>query len=157
MPKLVRLKGKKIRGERRYRGDRLYKSSPDFTPIKLRNAREVGTVGYRTLADDHYVQFFTKSPKGVQQHGSKTLVISAHGGYFDSDLAQPSVIIPADITLKILSPHGTLLEDPGLDTVMNDDVGFRAFLTVKGKSRRRILFPSTTMSGDIKMIISRTH
>ncbi|MBG6245782.1 hypothetical protein CS369_15230 [Candidatus Symbiopectobacterium sp. 'North America'] len=141
VPKSVRLKGKKIRGERRYSGNLLYKSSPDFTPIKVRNAREVGAVGYRTLADDHYVQFFTKSPKGARQHGSKTLVISAHGGYFDSDLAQPSVILPSDITLKMLSPHGTFLEDPGLDTVMNDDVGFRAFLTIRGKKQETYFIP----------------
>lgn len=137
----VRVKGDKVRGERRYGGDRLYKNSPDFTPINVSNARDIGTVGYRTLADDHYVQFFTKSPNGARQRGSKTLVISAHGGYFDSDLARPSVILPSDITLKMLSPHNTFLEDPGLDTVMNDAVGFRAFLTIRGKKQETHFIP----------------
>ncbi|MFT8212209.1 MAG: hypothetical protein ACMZI0_19575 [Symbiopectobacterium sp.] len=100
----ARLKGNKIRGERRYGGKRLYKNSPDFTPINVRNARDIGTVGYRTLADNHYVQFFTKSPKGARQHGSKTLVISAHGGYFDSDLTQPSVILPPGYHVKNALP-----------------------------------------------------
>ncbi|MCW2476227.1 MULTISPECIES: putative adhesin [unclassified Symbiopectobacterium] len=137
----ARIKGNKIRGERRHGGKRLYKNSPDFTSINIRNARDIGTVGYRTLADNHYVQFFTRNPKGARQQGSKTLVISAHGGYVDSDMTQPSIMLPSDITLKMLSPHGTFLEDPGLDAVMNDEAGFRAFLTVRGKKQETHFIP----------------
>ncbi|MGL9733595.1 MAG: hypothetical protein ACR5LD_02720 [Symbiopectobacterium sp.] len=85
--KVGSVKRQKIRGERRYRGYLLYKNSPDFTPIKVRNTLEVGDVGYRAMADDYLCAVFYQKPRVPRQHGRKTLVISAHGGYFDSDLA----------------------------------------------------------------------
>lgn len=134
-------KGNKLSSERHYGSQPLYKNSPDFTPINIRDERYIGTVGYRSVADNHYVQFFTKKPQWVKQRGSNTLIISAHGGYFDSDLAKPSVILPSDITLKMLSPHGTILEDPGLDKVMNEEMNFHAFLTVRGNKKSTHFIP----------------
>lgn len=127
-------KGKK---SKRYgmtpRGKMLYKESPDFTAIKVRGDEHVGQVGYRTLADNHYVQLFTKSNGIEKQQGSKNLVISAHGGYITKDIENPAVVLPADVTVILFTPHGTRLFDPGIEETLNNASNFEAFLTIDGK------------------------
>ena len=115
------------------RGKVLYKESPDFTAIKVRGDKSVGQVGYRTLADNHYVQLFTKSDDVGKQQASKNLVISAHGGYIAKDIESPPVILPADITITLLTPHNTRLFDPGIEDTLNSVANFEAFLTIDGK------------------------
>lgn len=118
------------------RGKILYKESPDFTAIKVRGDKSVGQVGYRTLADNHYVQLFTKSDDVGKQQVSKNLVISAHGGYIAKDIESPAVMLPADITVTLLTPHDTRLFDPGIEDTLNSDVNFEAFLTIDGKGTK---------------------
>lgn len=87
----------------------------------------IGGVIKREIGDTHYIQFYTAPMKnGVS---SKTLVVSAHGGFIASDTITPVVVLPSDITIKMLTPHGTYLEDPGLDTVVNRKSDFTAYAT----------------------------
>lgn len=106
-----------------------YKESPDFTAINIPKTDFSGEVGYRSLGDNHYIQFYTRSTDANHQ-GSKVLVISAHGGYFRADMRRPAVLLPPDTTIKFLSPHDTALEDPGLNNIVNAKKNIVEYLSI---------------------------
>lgn len=117
-------------GPRKY----VYQDSPDFRVVKKSINPRIGSVGYRTIGDNSYVHFYTKVDKGREIEG-KTLLVSAHGGFLNSDLVEQPVVLPESLTVKLLAPHNTYLEDPSLGQVINNGRQFRAFLTIKdGKS-----------------------
>lgn len=106
-----------------------YKNSPEFRKIPVPHAEGVGDVGYRSLSNNNYIQFYTRSPSGTEE-GGKTLVISAHGGYFRSDTTRPPVMLPPDRTIQFLTPHATALEDPGLENIVNVNGHFEGYLSI---------------------------
>lgn len=106
-----------------------YKNSRKFKKINIPDTEGVGEVGYRSLARNHYIQFYSRTPAETQV-GSETLVISAHGGYFSADLLEPSVALPPDVVIKFLAPHGMALEDPGLHKIVNAKTPFVSYLSI---------------------------
>lgn len=101
----------------------IYPASPDFTELRIsptfKGKMVPGDqVGYRTLGDSNYVQFLTCNAQNAPAD-SRRLVITAHGGYLDSDRLRNVVDIPAGVTVNFLTPHNTYLRDPSLDFLLN--------------------------------------
>lgn len=88
-------------------------------------------VGYRKIENSNYLLYYTKFRYADEayEEQSNSLVISSHAGYIDSDTTSPPVILPSDITIKLLTPHDTYLEDPGLDKVINTSI--EPYVTIK--------------------------
>lgn len=82
----------------------------------------------RHISGSNYIQYYTKSKKN--EKNSEVLVLSAHGGFFVSDSIAPAVTLPTDITIKMLTPHGTMLYDPGLENIVNAGKNFKAYVTI---------------------------
>ncbi|NIG87557.1 hypothetical protein M5J15_12095 [Serratia symbiotica] len=76
-----------------------------------------------------YIKYSTSFPEGSKS--VESLVVSAHGGFIDSDTSTPVVSLPSDMVIKMLTPHGTKLFDPGLDNVVNAGEKLRAYVTFK--------------------------
>lgn len=76
-----------------------------------------------------YIKYSTSFPEGSKN--VESLVVSAHGGFIDSDTSTPVVSLPSDMVIKMLTPHGTKLFDPGLDNVVNAGEKLRAYVTFK--------------------------
>ncbi|KFF72992.1 hypothetical protein IW01_00590 [Pectobacterium brasiliense] len=86
-----------------------------------------GDIIKREIGGSNYVQYYiTPMENGIS---SKSLVVSAHGGFVASDTIAPVVVLPSDITIKMLTPHGTYLEDPGLEAIVNRNSKFTAYAT----------------------------
>ena len=75
-------------------------------------------VTQKKFADSHYVQYVARGEGN--QAVADTLVISAHGHYFDSDLTTV-VNLPADVSVQFLAPHDYFLWDPSLEVVINGE------------------------------------
>lgn len=75
-----------------------------------------------------YIQHYTDSPG--KNNNVDNLVITAHGGFIDSDAVSPVVVLPSDITIKMLTPHNTYLIDPGLDQVVNASKNLKPYATI---------------------------
>ncbi|NIG97939.1 MAG: hypothetical protein G5701_00475 [Serratia symbiotica] len=54
-----------------------------------------------------------------------------HGGFIDSDTSTPVVSLPSDMVIKMLTPHGKKLFDPGLDNVVNAGEKLQAYVKFK--------------------------
>lgn len=113
----------------------IYKDSPTFREVKKSLNPAIGSAGYRTIGDNHYALFYTKVEEGAQT-GGRTLLVSAHGGFFNVDRNEQAVALPAHLTVKMLAPHGTFLEDPTLRRVANAEINFQSFLTIKNGEAR---------------------
>lgn len=100
--------------------DKVKHISPRFFAVK--------TIEKRYIAGSNYIQYYTKLLNNVK--GSEVIVLSAHGGFIDFDMAAPVVVLPSDITIKMLTPHGTALIDPGLENVVNAGERLRAYVTI---------------------------
>lgn len=86
-----------------------------------------GDIVKREIGGSNYIQYYTTPMEnGIS---SKALVVSAHGGFIASDTIAPVVVLPSDITIKMLTPHGTYLEDPGLEAIVNRNSDFTAYAT----------------------------
>jgi hypothetical protein len=80
------------------------------------------------ISNSNYIQYYAKFPNN--EKGSEVLVLSAHGGFYNADMAAPAVVLPSDITIKMLTPHATQLIDPGLDTLINYGQDLRTYVTI---------------------------
>lgn len=76
-----------------------------------------------------YIKYSTYFPEGSKN--VESLVVSAHGVFIDSDTSTPVVSLPSDMVIKMLTPHGTKLFDPGLDNVVNAGEKLRDYVTFK--------------------------
>lgn len=85
-------------------------------------------VAKRYIDGSSYIQYYTQFLN--DQKNSETLIVSSHGGYTFSDINAPVIILPSDITIKLLTPHGTMLQDPGLGNVVNAGNDLKAYLTI---------------------------
>ncbi|MCA8877151.1 hypothetical protein SM114_07220 [Erwinia pyrifoliae] len=112
-------------------GDEISSSreKPDILDGKEKSASlKSGVVTRREIEGSDYIHYYTKSKN--KDAGSENLVISAHGGFIDSDTQKPVVILPSDITIKMLAPHGTYLEDPGLNDIVNSETELKSYITI---------------------------
>lgn len=80
------------------------------------------------MGDTSYIQNYLKSLNNDK--ASEDLVISAHGGFTTADTKAPVVVLPSDITIKMLSPHGTALNNPKLDNLINAGKDLKAYITI---------------------------
>lgn len=108
-----------------------YKEAEEFALLPLEQQPANFEVGYRTLSENKYVHVYTRAKQG-QTVGSDTLVVSAHGGYLNSDYGRDLVSLPPETTVKMLTPHDTFLSDPGLDFVVNQPNSYKAYVTLEG-------------------------
>lgn len=102
----------------------------------------------RRIAASHYIHYYTNLPNKPQR--SKVLVVTAHGGYYNMDTASyvNPVMLPPNLTIKMLTPHGTVLIDPGLGSVVNAGDNLKAYLTIdKGMISNVDFLPQQGHSG----------
>lgn len=92
-----------------------YMDSPDFRSLDLTPVPGRERVGYRTLSPTDYVQIYTMPLPGQPTRSSTMLVVSAHGGYREIDLALPGIPLPPRMILDMLCPHDASLLDPTID------------------------------------------
>lgn len=123
---------RRVKGEGGGETNYHYPEAKEFTPVALPKPPSGFEVGYRTVSDNNYVHFYTKAKEG-QEVGSDTLVVSAHGGYLNSDYGRDLVSLPPETTIKMLTPHDTFLSDPGLDFVVNQPNSYKAYVTLEGE------------------------
>lgn len=107
------------------------------------------TVAKHKIGGTNYIQYYTKIPG--KEKGSEVLVLTAHGGYtrinyaednieLSNDYFAPPIILPPDLTIKILTPHDTALVDPGLNNVVNAGAHLKTYLTIKNGDIQNIDF-----------------
>lgn len=107
----------------------LSKNKPGKVSIIELNSRSyVGQVVKCEIPNSNYVHYYAKFHNN--EKGSEILVLSAHGGFYNVDMTAPVVVLPSDITIKMLAPHGTKLMDPGLDRFINHGHDLRAYVTI---------------------------
>lgn len=82
-------------------------------------------VHYRTIAGTDYVHLTTFT--GSSYDPSRTLLLTAHGGYVPTDLGRPAVKIPFGVETDFFVPHGAQLVDPGLYYIMNSVTDHRTY------------------------------
>jgi hypothetical protein len=108
-----------------------------LTEIAMPGASFSGKIFQKNIAGSPYVQFFTDV--GSQAAGSERLVVSAHGGYTDSDIVGPAVQLSAGTTYKMLTPHDTYLNDPTLGYVVNPPSDFKAYVTLNNVDGKTVV------------------
>lgn len=94
---------------------------------RFEEANSVKLMKYN-MGDTSYIQYYLKSLNNDK--ASEDLVISAHGGFTTADTKAPVVVLPSDITIKMLSPHGTALNNPKLDNLINAGKDLKAYITI---------------------------
>lgn len=105
----------------------------------------------RHIGGSHFIQYHTKTPGKPKP--SETLVVTAHGGYvsedrieeglkFASDKMAPPVVLPPDLTIKLLNPHGTVLIDPKLKNLVNAGANVKAYVTITNGEIKNIDYVS---------------
>jgi hypothetical protein len=95
--------------------------------VKVPGASFSGKVMKRPVEGSPYIQYYAT---GGKTSTAETLVVSAHGGFINSDTMEPVVVMPSDVTIKMLTPHGTKLHDPGLEHFVSPNKDFRAYVTL---------------------------
>jgi hypothetical protein len=111
------------------------KATGIITEVAISDTAFSGKVFQRKIDNSPFVHFYTDA--GSQAKSSERLVVSAHGGYMDRDIAGPPVQLSAGTTYKMLTPHDTYLNDPTLGSVVSPSSDFKAYVTlsnVEGKT-----------------------
>lgn len=126
----------KVKGRRRetLQEDELRDVMPKKYGMKMigQNLFSQKNVVKNRIEQSPYIQYYTKLTNN--EKGSEVLVLTSHGGFHDDDIDPkffvPPVKLPPDITIKMLTPHGTLLVDPGLDDLVNAGADLKTYLTI---------------------------
>lgn len=82
-------------------------------------------VHYRTVSGTDYVHLTTFSGSGYDR--SRTLLLTAHGGFVPTDLGKQLVRIPFNTQVEFYTPHGMQLSDPGLYYILNSVTEHRTY------------------------------